>query len=499
MYLSRRAIIAGLLATTATAALAEAPSTSLRPKPRDSKAQSVKRRHAQTPLARLIQEAGLSGKQSIVVSDVTSGKILEFHGTNTKLPPASVTKSVTALYALHNLGPDFRFSTRLIGTGPISEGVLQGDLVLEGGGDPNLDSDGLAELAEQLKAKGVRKITGKFKVYSGALPYQRMIDPSQPDYVGYNPSISGLNLNFNRVYFEWKRTGDSYSVAMDARAKRYRPSVRGIRMSIVNREGPLFTYKNGGKTENWTVMRKALGQGGGRWLPVRDTAGYAGEVFRSIAAQHAISLPAPVKQKSISKGAVLAQENSGRMWAMMRAMLKYSTNLTAEISGLTATRKRGSQARTLSASGREMTSWAQKTYGIRGAKFVDHSGLGGASRVSAGQMTKMLVKSGWNGALRPVLKDIPLVNSKGKKAPIDGVSVVAKTGTLNFASALSGYIDCPNGSKLAFAIFTADMEKRGKINKAQRERPEGGKSWARRSRRMQQKLLRRWALEYGVG
>ena len=502
MTLNRRTIIAGLLTTAASGALAGAPLTSLRPRARPSGlqgAQSVKRRHEQPELARIIQEAGLSGKQSIVVADVTSGKVLESLGANASLPPASVIKSVTALYALHNLGPEYRFTTRLMGTGGVSGGVLQGDLVLVGGGDPHLDTDGLAQMAAELKAKGVRKISGKFRVWSKALPYQREIDPSQPDHVGYNPSISGLNLNFNRVYFEWKRGAEGYLVAMDARAKRFRPAVRGIRMAIVNREGPLFTYNNGGKTENWTVMRKALGKGGGRWLPVRDTEVYAGEVFRSLAAQYGISLPAPVAQVNAPKGTVLAQQSSGRMWSVMRAMLKFSTNLTAEISGLTTTQQRGARATTLKASAREMADWAGKAFGVRGAKFVDHSGLGGGSRITAAQMTDVLTKSGWNGALRPVLKDIRLVNSKGKAAPIQGVSVVAKTGTLNFASALSGYMDCPNGRKLAFSIFTADMGKRAGLSKAQRERPEGARGWAKRSRRMQQRLLRRWALAYGVG
>ena len=76
---------------------------------------------------------------------------------------------------------------------------------------------------------------------------------------------------------------------------------------------------------------------------------------------------------------------------------------------------------------------------------------------------------------------------------------MAKTGTLNFASALAGYIDTPNGQKLTFAIFTADMGKRAKIKKADRERPAGSITWRKRSKQMQQRLLRRWALEYGVG
>ncbi len=500
MYLTRRALIAGLLAGVSLPAFAGAPVRSLRPVPRPKgiTAKSIKKRHEAPALEQILQDAGLSGRMSVVVADAGTGKVLESYGENTGLPPASVAKTITSLYALNHLGTDYQFNTQVVGTGPIVNGTLKGDLVLVGGGDPHLDSDGLGALAAQLKARGIKRITGKFSVFTKALPYQRSIDAGQPDHVGYNPSISGLNLNFNRVYFEWKRTAKGYAVTMDARGERFRPLVRGIKMKIVNREAPLFTYKKSGSSENWTVARPALGKGGGRWLPVRETGGYGGEVFRALAAQHGVKLPRGRTVASIPAGTVLARGDSGPIWKILRGMLKYSTNLTAEVSGLSASRARGSKASNLAASAREMTAWAQGAYGIGSAKFVDHSGLGDKSRISARQMTNVLVKTGWNGPLRPLLKDIRLVNSKGRKAPIAGVSVVAKTGTLNFTSALSGYIDCPNGRKLAFTIFTADLTRRSKISKAQRERPEGGRSWGKRAKRMQQKLLRRWALEYGV-
>ncbi|MBV1865075.1 MAG: D-alanyl-D-alanine carboxypeptidase/D-alanyl-D-alanine-endopeptidase [Rhodobacteraceae bacterium] len=500
MFLTRRALIAGMMTSAALPAFAGAPLKSLRPVPRPAgvSAKSIKQRHEQPALDRILREAKLSGKMSVVVADATSGKVLESHGAKTSLPPASVAKAITSLYTLDSLGGEHRFATRIIGTGPVVNGVLKGDILLVGGGDPHLDSDGLGTLAAQLKARGIKRITGKFGVYDRALPYQRVIDPGQPDHVGYNPAISGLNLNFNRVYFEWKRSTEGYSVTMDARGELYRPLVRSIKMTVVNRKSPLFTYKQGKNSENWTVAQTALGKGGGRWLPVRDTGHYAGEVFRALAARHGLTLPRGSEITTTPSGTVLAQGDGGRVWAVLRAMLKYSTNLTAEVSGLSATQARGAKASTLVGSARVMTAWAQGAYGIKGAKFVDHSGLGDKTRISAGQMTDVLVKTGWNGALRPLLKDIRLVNSKGKRAPIKGVSVVAKTGTLNFASALSGYIDCPNGRKLAFTIFTADLARRDKISKAQRERPEGGRSWSRRAKRMQQKLLRRWALEYGV-
>ena len=246
-------------------------------------------------------------------------------------------------------------------------------------------------------------------------------------------------------------------------------------------------------------MRGALGKGGGRWLPVRNIDAYVGEVFRAVAAQQGLKLPAARSTGSLPNGTVVAQEVSGTLYDQTQAMLKFSTNLTAEVTGLTATRQRGASATSLAASGREMTNWVKQAYGASGVKFVDHSGLGDASRVSANQMLQILARSGWNGPLRPALKTIKLVNSKGRAAPIEGVTVLAKTGTLNFASALAGYSDTPNGQKLSFAIFTADMGKRAQIKKADRERPAGSATWRKRSKAMQQKLLRRWALEYGVG
>lgn len=100
---------------------------------------------------------------------------------------------------------------------------LKGDLILEGSGDPRLDTDALGALAGQLKKAGVKSVKGKFLVYAGALPYQPQIDETQPSHLGYNPTISGMNLNFNRVFFQWKRSTKGYSVDMFARAKKYSP------------------------------------------------------------------------------------------------------------------------------------------------------------------------------------------------------------------------------------------------------------------------------------
>jgi len=446
----------------------------------------------------ITEVAGLSGSKSIVVMDAVTGAVLESYNGSKTLPPASVAKVATTLYALSTLGADTTFKTRLLATGPISNGVLNGDLILEGSGDPRLDTDALGALAEQLKAQGVRAVRGKFYVYAGALPYQREIDKEQPDHVGYNPTIHGINLNFNRVFFQWKRGTEGYGLSMLAQARKYSPEVLGIKISTKNRKLPVFSYRSVNGKDNWVVAKSALGKGGSRWLPVRKPAEYAGEVFRTVAALNGIRIPKhKVTEKPVS-GHPVAVWESGTIRALAKSMIKYSTNMTAETLGLNATIKSGKAVGSLRASGQAMTKWLEATYGVRGAKFVDHSGLGSDSRISAHEMARLLVNAKWDGPLRPLMKEITLRNGKWQKAPIAGAKLVVKTGTLNFASALAGYVTCPNGRKLAFAIFTADMPKRASIAKKDRERPAGAKAWARRSRVMQHQLIRHWIAACGV-
>ncbi len=447
-----------------------------------------------TPVSDIFARSGLGARTGFVVSDLSSGRILESHQPQLMQPPASVAKVFTSLYALHHLGGGFRFQTRLLATGPVQQGRIQGDLYLAGAGDPLLDTDGLADLAAQLKARGIFGITGNFYVVSSALPYLREIDPGQPDHVGYNPAISGLNLNFNRVHFQWKRTENGYSVAMTARTNKYAPPVGSVAMSVVNRQSPVFGYRSIEGRDHWTVAASALGRNGSRWLPVRTPATYAGEVFRWIAAQQGVRLPLH-REARAAKGTVVAGEQSAALQPMLRGLLRYSTNLTAEVAGLRASAARGASARDLSASGDAMTSWIRQRYGLSRARFVNHSGLSDKSRMTAAEMVQALDIAAQSGPLPTLLKDIPLVNRQGKKAPIPGVSVVAKTGTLNFTRALAGYIS-GSGGKLAFAIFAADLDARSGISRSQQEAPRGAGSWTGRAKRQEQELLRRWATRH---
>lgn len=486
MALTRREAMAFLLAGVACPALAEAPAVSLFPRPRGQSATSSAPQAADA----LVAEARLGGAVGYVVAEAATGRILEAASPDVPLPPGSVAKAITALYALERLGPGHRFATRVLATGPVVGGQVEGDLILAGGGDPTLQTDHLGDLAARLAAAGVRRVSGRFLFHQGALPSLNLIDPGQPDHVGYNPALSGLNLNFNRVNFEWKRASGGYSVQMDARGERFLPLVEFASVKVVAREAPLFTYERGAGREFWTVAKAALGKGGSRWLPVRHPGLYAAEVFRTLARAQGIDLPRPGAVEDLPEARELDRVQSDALTVVLRDMLRFSTNLTAEVVGLTA-----SGAPSLAESGARMTAWARDRLGID-ARLVDHSGLGGASRITARQMMQALVAgtaTPSGAGLRAILRDVGMRDDQGKEIVGHPTRVIAKSGTLNFASGLAGFIQPPGGRELVFAVFCADVARRDSIPPEAREKPEGSTAWIRRARRLQGRLIARWA------
>ena len=493
MVTRRFFLLSGSALIGAGGAWANAPVTSLRPHAR----REGLRVSTADGLKSVLQRAGLPGEVACAVADVETGLRLEAENGAAGLPPASVAKALTSLYALDTLGAEHRFQTRVMATGSVIGGVLKGDLILVGGGDPTLTTDHLAQLAKSLKTAGVREVKGGFKLWDGALPFVRTIDAGQPDHVGYSPAISGLALNYNRVHFEWKRAGQAWSVSMDARTEKYRPEVAMARMKVVKRTAPVYTYSDKGGADHWTVANAALGKGGSRWLPVRRPTDYAGDVFRTMARAHGIVLSKPKVVKSLPQGKVLAQHNSAALSAMLRDMLKYSNNLMAEMIGMSATAASGRRPGSLKASAQAMNQWAAAKYGMSSTRLVDHSGLGEESRMTPNDLVGALIAARRAGQLKPLLKPFLLRDANGKVDKNHPIKVNAKTGTLNFVSGLGGFMTAADGTELAFAIFAADQKARSRIKRADRERPEGARGWNKKAKKMQQKLIERWGTVYG--
>ena len=446
--------------------------------------------------AEIVRAQKLSGDLAYALADARTGAWLECENERLATPPASVTKAVTALYALEALGGSHRFETLLGATGGIVDGVVQGDLLLIGGGDPTLDTDALAEMAASLKAAGVRSVKGGFQVYEAHLPVQRHIDPAQPDQVGYNPAVTGLALNYNRVHFEWKRSNGTYVVTMDGRSEKYRPDVTMATMRIEDRKTPIYTYRDAGGKDQWTVAKGALGKGGARWLPVRRPGLYAGEVFQTMAGAHGIRLKRPEVIDTLPAHEVCVRHESGALRGILQDMLKYSNNLTAEMVGLAASQSRLGRVADLRASAAEMNRWATGALRMKQPALVDHSGLGDDSRLTALDMTRALLAVRETD-FRQILKRFGFRDEKGRPVSEQAIAVDAKTGTLNFVSTLAGYITGADGREMAFAIFIADQDARARITREEREGPPGGQTWNRKAKRVQQALIERWDALYG--
>ncbi|ATI41218.1 D-alanyl-D-alanine carboxypeptidase/D-alanyl-D-alanine-endopeptidase [Pacificitalea manganoxidans] len=499
--LSRRALLGGLLAGAAAPAMANAPLTSLTPRPRPALPPEEAAKPPPPPpppLADVIAAAGLSGKVAVTVADAETGEVLEQSGGDMPLPPASTAKAITALYALNRLGPSYMFRTRVLATAPVVDGRLDGDLILAGSGDPTLDTDRLGDLVLALKAKGLVEITGRLLIWGAALPQVPTIDPGQPDHVGYSPGVSGLNLNFNRVHFEWRRANAGYELTMDARSGRYRPAVSTSRIEAVDRALPIYTYQAAGARDDWTVAAQALGSGGSRWLPVHNPQAYCADVFRGLLRSNGITTPEPVTIESLPRDMVLMAESlSQPLRVILEDMLLYSTNITAEAVGMAATAARGERPSDLPDSAGRMTEWLQAMAETGDARFVDHSGLGEQSGISPNDMVRALTRLGPVAEIRGILKSVPMRDANYTIVKNHPAQVRAKTGTLNFVSALCGFQTMADGRELAFAMVMADQDLRAQLSREDRERPDGGAAWNGRAKRLQMTLLRRWS-ETGV-
>lgn len=476
----------------ATGVTAAPPASSMRPvlRPADFG------RHGVATAEAIIARARLGGHVAYAVADAFTGEVLEQSTPVKGLPPASVAKAVTAVYALDVLGPSHRFKTDLCATGPIENGVLKGDLILKGGGDPTLNTIDLAGLVTGLKASGVVQVAGTFIVDDSAFRFVKTIDAGQPDHLGYSPAVAGIALNFNRVHFEWRRSDAGYRVSMQARSEGLRPDVSMAAMQVVERNAPVYAYREALTKDQWSVARRALGKSGGRWLPVRKPGLYAGDVFRILAEAEGIKIGVPAVRKGPAKTRVLARHESAALADIARDMLKYSTNLTAEMIGLAASVRRAGVPTTLRASAAEMNSWAQDRLGVSGLQLIDHSGLGDQSTIKPQAMVALLSHERTRKLVRPLMRNWDLRDEKGRIDRAHPLKVGAKTGTLNFVSGLGGYVVTPEGRDLSFAIFAADTARRAEIPKSNREAPKGVRSYNRRSKIMQQALIERWSAIY---
>ncbi|RLA67218.1 MAG: D-alanyl-D-alanine carboxypeptidase/D-alanyl-D-alanine-endopeptidase, partial [Epsilonproteobacteria bacterium] len=172
-----------------------------------------------------IKKSPISKKElSIYIKEVGQGgkTIASLNAYKTRTP-ASVIKVFTTYAALLKLGFNYHWPTKFYYTGNIEDGVLEGDLLVKGFGDPSLNDDDLEQIVSYIEAEDISEITGNividrsyFKVgdqdssqfdkytYS---PYNAM-----PDAMMFNERVSTVCVTPNKYDVHKKTIDESYKV-----------------------------------------------------------------------------------------------------------------------------------------------------------------------------------------------------------------------------------------------------------------------------------------------
>lgn len=347
-----------------------------------------------TKLARALAVPHVQPRLSSAVAvDLTTGKTIFARHPSRGLVPASNAKLAVAFAALALFGPMYRIETTVYGEGELVGPAWKGDLVLKGFGDPTLSSGDLRALARQLRAFGIRRVTG--------------------------------GIETDESYFDSRRTGPGWK-------SRY----------YMDESPPLSAL---------TVDRARY-----RGWVTREPAATAGTQFRLALRAAGIAVRGGVVAGVADSFAEhLATTASPPLSRIVAFMNRESDNFTAEL--LLKQLGAVDQGRGTSAAGARSVRRALREAAVplAGVRIIDGSGLSARNRLTAAALIGILITA-WNDPLiRPsFVHSLAVAGVNGtledrlERPPSRG-SVLAKTGTTRESSSLSGYVR----ARWAFAVI----------------------------------------------
>ncbi len=402
-----------------------------------------------------------------VIRTLDTKQTIYSRNPDTLMMTASNLKLLTSAAALCEIGPDFRYSTKLMADQPWRpDGVLEGNLTLLGSGDPVFDSTGLKALIEDCKKRGLRSVNGGINADTGVFDRSPYGWGWALDYLSdyYAAPAGGLNYHKNVVNITVKPgkvVGSPAEVTLDPQSVRMRISnsvttgPAGSKLNI-NRDRD---FSGTVVTVSGSIAVDAKVDGPQDTVAVLDPAQYTADVFKSELETARVKVSGLARKGSASKGAVqVAEYLSKPLSAILVDLNKWSDNLIAEclLRTLGAQKKlNGSISAGLNAAD---VFFKKAGLDEEGINMADGSGLSRLDMVSCENFVRLLTymyshKYGkyWIDSL-PVAGVDGTLRNRMKGTTAQG-NLKAKTGFIGYVSSLSGYITTASGQPLAVSII----------------------------------------------
>jgi serine-type D-Ala-D-Ala carboxypeptidase/endopeptidase (penicillin-binding protein 4) len=426
------------------------------------------------------------GEWGLLIADAETGETLFEQNADKYFVPASNMKLFTTALALAKLGPDYRFHTTLETRGTISSaGVLDGDVMLIGRGDPNLSNrkfpyelkeefDGppekaLVELADALVAKGVKEISGDVIGDDSYFPRERYPNGWEIDDMvwEYGAAISAIVVDDNTVVLTLtpgEQAGNPVQAAVTPATPDFivendvTTSAADVKPDLTLTREPgsnLVVVK--GSLPARSTPRKLI-------LAIEEPAQHAAATLKRLLEERGVKVAGVAKARhaSAEQGGdpvVLAEHVSVPLGDALKLINKISQNLHTEM--LLRTVARRGATWTTPDELMKIPADFYATAGIAPGDVIqtDASGLSRHDLVTPRAIVTLLSFAQKQPWFETYYASLPVAGVDGtledrmKNTPAAG-RIHAKTGSVEHVRTLSGFAETPSGRRLIFSFLS---------------------------------------------
>lgn len=405
---------------------------------------------------------------TVVVRDVATGDSLIEVNARVPRSPASVIKVLPTYAALDLLGPAYVWKTRALADGPVVRGVLQGNLYLQGGGDPLMTIERWWRFVTDLRQTGLRSIQGDVIVDEG---YFAPIDQLPSDFDGrpwrtYNVLPHALLVNLQSAEFIVRPAHGEPRIEVTVDPMPSNLVVENRLQAVDARcvgKNRSFGVSSPAGNPNKVVVSGTFSTRCPRQAVRRvimTPADFAYGTFRTLWQQQGGEIKGGLLRAPTPKTAtLLLTQDSPSMAEVVRVTNKYSSNVMARTLVLTLAAERAGVPATTVAGEAVIGDWL-KSRGLEFPELVigNGSGLSRQARISGDSMATLL-QSAWKSRYAPeFLSSLALAGLDGTlrkrfERLKDPSRVRMKTGQLEGVSAIAGYITGDSGRTYVVVVF----------------------------------------------